>query len=191
MRSSARRLPARRREAGSCGGQIARLGLGLLFIVALYLFLARPQLSAAIGRYLADLLVPPVNAPAAAAPLPALIAALPNGEVTVSEAEINSYLGGIDAVLPVEEARVQLVAERAIITVRAYGMTSVVSSGVTVRDGRIVPLAPQIEGPLVAFVSADDLATVLNERINTELVRQGRQLVAARIEDGSLTIVTR
>ncbi|MDW8404158.1 hypothetical protein [Chloroflexus sp.] len=189
MRSSARRLPARRREPSGCAGQLIRLSVGLLVIVALYLLLARPQLSAALGRGIADLIAP---SPATAeAPLPELIAALPTGEVTVSEAEINGYLAGIEQALPVEAASVRLIANRAIITVRAYGMTSVASSGITVRDGRVVPVDPQIEGPLAALVSASDLSAALNERLNAELLRQGRQVVAARIDDGILTIVLR
>ncbi|WP_322488601.1 hypothetical protein [Chloroflexus sp.] len=189
MRSSARRQPARRREASGCAGQLARLGVGLVVIAALYLLLARPQLSTALGRSIADLLAPP--AATANAPLPDLIAALPAGEVTVSEAEINGYLAGIDAVLPVETASVQLVADRAIVTVHAYGMTSVVSTSLTVRDGRVAAVDPQIEGPLAALVSVNDLTTALNERLNAELLRQGRQIVAARIDNGMLTIVLR
>lgn len=189
MRASARRLPARRRESSGCAGQLARLGVGLLVIAALFLLLARPQLSAALGRSIADLLAPP--AATTGAPLPELIAALPAGEVTVSEAEINGYLAGIDTVLPVESASVRLVANRAIITVRAYGMTSVASTGLTVRDGRVAAVDPQIEGPLAALVSASDLTVALNERLNAELLRQGRQIVAAQIDDGMLTIVLR
>ncbi|MEF3274777.1 MAG: hypothetical protein K6356_10360 [Chloroflexus sp.] len=191
MRSYPRRLPSRRREPPSCGNQLARLGLGLLVIVVLYVVLMRPHLSATLGRYLADLLVPPTRAPVATAPVPALVAALPVGEVIISEDEINRYLVGIETILPVEEASVQLVADRVIITVRAYGVTSIASSGLAVHEGQIVALDPQIEGILATLIAASDLVAELNDRINAELSRQGRQIVTARIEDGLLTIVTR
>jgi hypothetical protein len=60
-----------------------------------------------------------------------------------------------------------------------------------VRDGRIALLDPQIEGPLAMLLSAPDLTTVLNERLNAEFSRQDRQIIEARIIDGYLTIVTR
>ncbi len=192
MHVSTRRLAARRRETTGCTGHVIRLGLGLATIALLFLLLARPQISAALGRSLADLLAPSVpTVDSADAPLPLLVAALPAGRVTVSEAEVNGYLADISATLPVEAVHVRFLSERAVISVRGYGMTGVISSGMIVRDGRIALLDPQIEGPLAMLLSAPDLATVLNERLNTELLRQDRQIIEARITDGYLTIVTR
>ncbi|MGQ9480016.1 hypothetical protein [Chloroflexus sp.] len=192
MRPFARRIPYRRRETTGCVGQLVRLGLGILLIGILYLLLIRPQISSALGRTLADLIAPvstPVEA-ADQAPLPALLAALPVGQVTVSEAEINGYLTDVQTTLPVDAINVRLRDGRAIVTIQAYGVTSVVSSGVMVRDGELIPLDPQVEGPLAMLISASDLSTVLHERLNAELNRQNRQIVDARITDGYLSIVT-
>ncbi len=188
MRSVGRRLPVRRRESGGCAGQLARLGLGLLIIIALYLLLVRPQISAALGRSIADLLAPTTID--AAAPLPAVIAALPTGTVTISEAEINGYLAEAGSLLPVESASVRLVADRAIVTVRAYGLTGTASSGIAVDQGAIVLRDPQIAGPLAALISASDLTATLSGRITAEFARQGRQIVAVTISDGYLSVVT-
>lgn len=189
MRPSARH---RRRETTGCVGQLVRLGLGILLIGILYLLLIRPQISSALGRTLADLIAPastPVEV-ADQAPLPALLAALPAGQVTVSEAEINGYLTDMQTALPVDAINVRLRDGRAIVTIQAYGVTSVVSSGVMVRDGKLIPLDPQVEGPLAMLISASDLSTVIQERLNAELNRQNRQIVDARITDGYLSIVT-
>lgn len=192
MRPSARWIPYRRRETTGCVGQLVRLGLGILLIGILYLLLIRPQISSALGRTLADLIAP-VSTPvevADQAPLPALLAALPAGQVTVSEAEINGYLTDVQTTLPVDAINVRLRDGRAIVTIQAYGVTSVVSSGVMVRDGELIPLDPQVEGPLAMLISASDLSTVLHERLNAELNRQNRQIVDARITDGYLSIIT-
>lgn len=192
MRLFVRRILYRRRETTGCVGQLIRLGLGILLIGILYLLLIRPQISSALGRTLANLIAPvstPVEA-ADQAPLPALLAALPAGQVTVSEAEINGYLTDVQATLPVDAINVRLRDGRAIVTIQAYGVTSVVSSGVMVRDGELILLDPQVEGPLAMLISASDLLTVLHERLNAELNRQNRQIVDARITDGYLSIVT-
>jgi hypothetical protein len=160
-----------------------------LVIAGLALLLTRPQLSAAIGHRIADLLAP--SRETAIAPVPALIAALPNGTITVSEAAINGYLNEIEAALPVESVSVRLVSDRVIASVRAYGVTSIVSSGITVQDGRLVMIDPRLEGPLAAMLSVRELTEVLNERLNAEFVRQGRQIVAVHVDNGTLTIVTR
>lgn len=192
MRVSARRLAARRRETTGCASQVIRIGLGLVTIALLFMLLVRPQISVTLGRRFADLLAPSgPTVDVAGAPLPVLVAALPPGRVTVSEAEVNEYLTDIGATLPVEAVHVRFLSERAVISVRGYGMTGVISSGMIVRDGRIALLDPQIEGPLAMLLSAPDLATVLNERLNTELLRQDRQMIEARITNGYLTIVTR
>ncbi|RMD80494.1 MAG: hypothetical protein D6823_03385 [Chloroflexi bacterium] len=182
-------LPVRYRESSGCLGQLARLSMGPLVIVGLALLLTRPQLSAAIGHRIADLLVP--SRETAIAPVPALIAALPNGTITVSEAAINGYLNEIEAMLPVESVNVRLLSNRVIASVRAYGVTSVISSGIAVQDGRLVMIDPQLEGSLAAILSVRELTAVLNERLNAELVRQGRQIVAVHVDNGTLTIVTR
>jgi len=93
--------------------------------------------------------------------------------------------------LPVESVSVRLVSDRVIASVRAYGVTSVVSSGITVQDGRLVMIDPRLEGPLAAMLSVRELTEVLNERLNAEFVRQGRQIVAVHVDNGTLTIVTR
>lgn len=182
-------LPVRYRESSGCFGQLVRLSVGLLVIAGLALLLTRPQLSAAIGHRIADLLAP--SRETAIAPVPALIAALPNGTITVSEAAINGYLNEIEAALPVESVSVRLVSDRVIASVRAYGVTSIVSSGITVQDGRLVMIDPRLEGPLAAMLSVRELTEVLNERLNAEFVRQGRQIVAVHVDNGTLTIVTR
>ncbi|RMD82953.1 MAG: hypothetical protein D6823_00680 [Chloroflexi bacterium] len=182
-------LPVRYRESSGCFGQLVRLSVGLLVIAGLALLLTRPQLSAAIGHLIADLLAP--SRETAIAPVPALIAALPNGTITVSEAAINGYLNEIEAALPVESVSVRLVSDRVIASVRAYGVTSIVSSGITVQDGRLVMIDPRLEGPLAAMLSVRELTEVLNERLNAEFVRQGRQIVAVHVDNGTLTIVTR
>jgi len=192
MRVSARRLAARRRETTGCASQVICIGLGLVTIALLFMLLVRPQISVTLGRRFADLLAPSVpTVDSADAPLPSLVAALPAGRVTVSEAEVNGYLTDIGATLPVEAVQVRFQNERAVISVQAYGMTGVISGGITVRDGRLAVLDPQVAGPLAMFLSAPDLTTVLNERLNAEFSRQDRQIIEARIIDGYLTIVTR
>jgi hypothetical protein len=191
-RNSPRRPPARR---ASCLSRIAGLGVALLVIIALYGLLARPAIGGLLGAQLSDQLAPsPAAGQAAAraaAALPGLVAALPPGQVVLSEEAANAFLAEHQAdYAPVERIRVRFVAGQVVADVSALGVSGVARTGLTTAGGRVALLAPTIDGALGLAISGEDLAAPLVSRLNAELESQGKQVSEIRIEDGQIVLVT-
>lgn len=195
------RTVRRRRPAGpGCMIQLARIGVALVVIVVLYGLVARPRLGALVGELALDQIPAPAGQPAApgdplagaSGALPAIVAALPPGELVVSEADANAFLAAEIAQLgAVEGVSLRFVAGRAEADVRAYGLSGTLSTGLAAEGGRVVPLSPQLGGTLGLAISGASLATTFADRLNAELERQGRAVDAVRIEAGRVVLVTR
>ncbi|MCS6881362.1 MAG: hypothetical protein RMK84_10325 [Oscillochloridaceae bacterium] len=197
MRSSYRR-PQAARVAGARRGCL-RGSAALLFIAALlllvYAFGLRPMLSRAVADRIAPL--PVATAMAADGGgrvdglLPTAIAALPPGEVVLTEERANEFLAARpDALAPLEAARLSFSEGRASAAIRAYGVVSVASVSLAAEQGRLVVTGARLEPPLAYVLSANELARLLAERLNAELTAQGRRIDVVRIEEGRLILVT-
>lgn len=122
--------------------------------------------------------------------LPTAIAALPSGELTLSQEQINSYLAANpDQISPLEEALVQFRPGEVQVDVRAFDTESQIISGLAVEDGRIVVTDPQLDGPLGMFLPVEDLVTTLEQQINEQFAAQGRSFQDVRVEEGQVTVV--
>ncbi|MGB9632694.1 MAG: hypothetical protein ACPL8I_05170 [Chloroflexaceae bacterium] len=196
MRSSSR-PPQPARDAGARRGCL-RGCAALLFVAALlllvYTFGLRPMLSRAV----ADQIAPLSAATAVAAGggrldglLPGAIAALPPGEVVLTEERANDFLAARpDAIAPLEAARLSFNDGRASATISAYGVSSAASVTLAADQGRLVVTSARLEPPLAYVLSADELACLLVERLNAELTAQGRRIDEVRIEQGRLILIT-
>lgn len=185
------------RDAGARRGCL-RGCAALLFVAALlflvYTFGLRPMLSRAVADQIAPL--PAATAVAASGGrldelLPGAIAALPPGEVVLTEERANDFLAARpDAIAPLEAARLSFDDGRAIATISAYGVSSAASVTLAADQGRLVVTSARLEPPLAYVLSADELARLLAERLNAELTAQGRRIDEVRIEQGRLILMT-
>ncbi|GAB4433147.1 MAG: hypothetical protein OHK0015_21530 [Chloroflexi bacterium OHK40] len=206
-RSISRPRP-RRRGAGCSGALFAILFVGALAALV-YLLALRPFVSRAVADRIAGpaapvpTLMPPAGpqpAPSelqatveqqASEVLPAAVAALPQGELLVSEADVNDFLAANPAALaPIERASVDFTEGRALASIGAYGLSSTAAVSLAARDGRIAVTAAEISGPLALAISGDQLARSLAERLNAEFAAQGRRVDELRIEEDRLVLVT-
>jgi hypothetical protein len=195
-----RSVAPRRPQPGSsgCAGQIIRLTAALIVLATLYLLVARPQLGGIVGRAIADKLAPPVAAPAASVPaaaegvLPALVAALPQGEVALSAGEANALIDAQAAALgPIDALELRFTPGQASAAVSAYGLDGTVSANLGAADGRLVLHDARIDGALGVLIGGPELAGAVTDRLNAELARQGRIVEEVRIEEGRVVLVTR
>lgn len=185
-------------ESSGCAGLIIRLTAALIVLAALYILVARPQVGTLVGQAVADQLAPPAAAPAAELPaaaenaLPALVAALPLGEIALTASDANALLSAQAAALgPVDSLELRFSAGQASADVSAYGLDGVVSANLGAADGKLVLHDARIDGTLGLLIGGDELAGVLTDRINAELTRQGRTVEDLRIEEGRVVLVTR
>ena len=197
----------RRRERRSRNGCLAVL-VALVWIVLLgvvaYRYWLRPQVSEYVGRQIADQLgrqgaeqAGPSNGgqvnqeieQGAGAALPTVIAALPSGELRVTEDQANAYLaaraGGLK---PIDSATIRFVPGEVQADIQAVGTSSTAYMRLAVENGRIIAVDPRIDGPLGQFISLPDLTGVLGRQLNDQLAAQGRRVTAVRVEQGALVV---
>lgn len=197
----------RRREGGGCmQGLAALLFIGIL-LVLIYALAVRPMLSRAVAERIGGPVGPlptlmPTGAPApqqaaeqaieqASAALPGAVAALPAGEVAITDADINAMIAAQPgAIAPLDAASVRFTDGAARAQISAYGLSSAVTVALAAQDGQVVVTSAKLDAPLSYLLSGDELARALADRLNAELAAQGRRVDELRIEEGRLVLVT-
>lgn len=117
------------------------------------------------------------------------VAALPEGELRFTEAQINGYIAAqSESLKPIDSATVHLTPGEVQVDVRALGLSGAGRSGLAVQDGRIIAVNPRVEGVLGRLVSAEDLARTLEQQVNAQLAAEGRRVKDVRIEQGALVV---
>jgi hypothetical protein len=186
---SAQRQPRRRPRRGiACLGWLIALIWLLVAIVAAHLFIMRPLLSRTVGEQAVQRLDVDGTLDGGGV-LPTLVAALPAGEMRISEQEINAYLQAHASLLaPIERATVRLVRGGLEVGIRAFGLDGTARMGVALQNGRVIALDPRLDGPLGQLVSLGDLLAPIEQRLNELLNAQGRRVTDLRIEPGELIV---
>lgn len=160
----------------------------LVVFAAIYLFWLRPSLSSMIGEQTALRLETGASA-AETGVLPTLVAALPAGEVRITEQEANTYLQAhIDLLAPIEQANLRFVADGVEVDVRAFGLDGTARMGLALQNGRIIALNPRLDGPLGRLVALDALLAPLEQQLNDQIEAQGRRITDLRIIPGALVV---
>ena len=190
-----RRSPERRRSRLGCLAWLVALVWIVLLGLLAYRYWVRPQVSSYIGSQIAEQLggqggpVQRQVQQGAQQALPTVVAALPSGELRISEAEANAYFAAhTDALRPIESVTVRFVPNEVQADIRALGSVSTARLGLVAQNGRIVAQNPRIEGPLDQVISLADLTAVLERQFNDQLTAQGRRATNVRIEQGTLVV---
>ncbi len=121
---------------------------------------------------------------------PGAVAALPAGEVTVSESRINAFLASnMDQLEPLEQATVQFLPGQIAIDLVAMGTENRMTMGVDVVNGRVAVVNAQMQGPLGVMVSADALAGQFEQELNRQLGVQERTVQQVTVQQGQMVVV--
>ena len=198
-RRELRRDEPRRRNRNGCLALLVALVWIILLAVIGYRYWLRPQISQYLGRQIAEQVgaAQAVGATpsqqqieqGAAQVLPTAVAALPSGELRVTDAQANAYLAEhASALKPIESATVRFVPDQVQVDLRAAGFSSTARMGVGVQNGRIIATDPKLDGPLGQVIALPDLTRALEQQLNDQLAAQGRRVTAARIEQGVMIV---
>lgn len=184
--------PAPARSGRSCGCMLVALLVVALAGVYLYIGWLRPLLSDAVAGQLEGQ-TPGGPQQQLEEQLgqqgPTIVAALPSGELTITDQEVNDYLqANPDALRPLDSVSVAFTPDLVTAELQALGSRSTASTGLSVADGRLVAVNPQISGALGALVKADVIANALTQQLNNQLAAEGRRASAVRVEQGQLVI---
>lgn len=190
-----RKNERRRRGNGCLVGLVAVVWVVLIALLV-YRFWLRPQVSQYIGGQLADQLRGNAGGQlnqelqqGAAATLPTAIAALPSGELRITEAQANDYLAArAGSLKPIDAADVHFVPGQVQANLHALGTTSTAKMGLAVQNNRIIAVDPQLDGPLGQFIALPELTRSLEQQLNDQLALQGRSITAVRVEQGAIVI---
>jgi hypothetical protein len=189
----------RRRNRNGCLMLLVALVWIILIAVVGYRYWLRPQISEYVGRQIGE----QVGAAGAgqgtnpqqqieegaAQVLPTAVAALPSGELRVSDEQANAYLAErAESLRPIESATVRFVPDEVQVDLQAAGISSTARMGVAVQNGRIIAVDPRLDGPLGQFIALPDLTRALEQQLNGQLASQGRRVTDARIEQGALVV---
>jgi hypothetical protein len=200
-RNERRREPRRRNRNGCLALLVALVWIVLLAVVG-YRYWLRPQVSQYIGRQIAEQVgaagagqasngTPPQQQieQGAAQGLPTMVAALPSGELRVTNEQANAYLAErAGSLKPIDSATVRFVPDEVQVDLQAAGLASTARMGLAVQNGRIIAVDPKLDGPLGQFITLPDLTRALEQQLNDQLAAQGRRITAARVEQGALVV---
>lgn len=197
-RNERRREPQRRKRNGCLIWLVALIWIALLAVLG-YRYWLRPQVSQYVGRQIADQVGAAGGGQAgtpqqqieqgAAQALPTALAALPSGELRVTDEQANAYLADrASSLKPIDSATVHFVPDEVQVELRAMGLSSTARMGLAVQNGRIIAVDPKLDGALGQFIALPDLTRALEQQLNDQLAAQGRRITAARIEQGALVV---
>jgi hypothetical protein len=188
----------RRRSRNRTLGCLVALIWIVLALVLGYQYYLRPRVSEMVGRAIGRQIgsgPPGATDPAsqiqegAARTLPTAVAALPAGEVRISEEEANAYIGANPQALgPLDSLRVRFMPGLVQADLAAFGQESTASAGLAVQGGRIIAVNPQLDGPLSSLITIEDLLAPIEQQLNDELAAAGRRITDVRVEAGALVL---
>jgi hypothetical protein len=190
------RRPERRRSRNGCLALLVALVWIVLLAVIGYRYWLRPQISQYVGRQIGEQVGAPSNSTpqqqieqGAAQALPTALAALPSGELRVTDEQANAYLAErASSLKPIDSATVHFVPDQVQVDLQAAGFSSTARMGLAVQNGRIIAVDPQLDGPLGQVIALPDLTRALEQQLNDQLAAQGRHITAARVEQGALVV---
>ncbi len=121
--------------------------------------------------------------------LPTTVAALPSGELRITEERANAYLTRHAApIKAIESTTMHFVPNEVQIDIRAMGFTSTARMGLAVQDGRLVTVNPQLDGLLGQVIALPDLTRAMEQQLNDQLELQGRRVTDVRVEQGAIVV---
>jgi hypothetical protein len=114
------------------------------------------------------------------------------GTQRLTEDQINQELRRFDGSFdPVNNVQVRITPDDLRVTFDLYGVTSTYRGGVAVENGRIVVVDPELSGPAAQFLSAQDVAGILEVQFASLMERSNAQPTAVRLRDGEITVTTK
>jgi len=180
-------------------------GIILFLIVEGYTLFLRPGVSEYVGQRVGDKLAVPKQVIQETTQssetqqhletnigktLPTAIAVLPQGELTLTEKRINTYLESkIENLAPLESATVHFIPDQIQVDMQAFQTKSHITLGLKAQNGRIIAVDPHLSGPLGMFISLDDLVDTLEKQINDQFATQGRSIYDVHIAQEKITVL--
>lgn len=112
----------------------------------------------------------------------------PEGEITVSEAEINERIDQRGNFGPLDDVSVRIQPDGIVVDLFAYGVSGDYRADVRAENGSVVLDGGSIEGPLGYAIPAGELADDVNAEIAAALSEAGYSVEDITLGDGEMTL---
>jgi hypothetical protein len=112
----------------------------------------------------------------------------PDGEITITQDEINQRIAEAGDLGPFSDVSVQLVDDGVLVKMSAYGLHGSYHAALRAEDGSLVVDGGKVDGPLGLVAPSDQLEQTINEALATSLLDAGYRVNAVAVRDGALVV---
>lgn len=113
---------------------------------------------------------------------------LPEGEVTISDADVNQRIAANGNLGPIDDVSVAFRPGGVDVRLSAYGLSGTYHAVPRVEDGSVVLAGGSLDGALGYAVPTGDLEQAVNQEIAAALSGAGYQVQGLNLEDGAIVL---
>jgi hypothetical protein len=119
----------------------------------------------------------------------AQLADAPEGEVVITEAEINDRIDATGNLGPIDTVDVEITPTGLEVALSAYGLSGDYDAQLIEQDGAVALEGGSLGGPLSFVVPDGDLASAVNAEIAAAIAASGYRVDSVALGDGTMTLV--
>jgi|GEM_PF-2988809 len=117
------------------------------------------------------------------------IANAPEGEIVITDDEINQRLAAGGDLGPIDDVTITIAPDVITVDLSAYGLSGTYESVIRAENGSVVLDGGSLNGPLSFVIPNDDLADATNVEIAAALSEAGYHVQSATMQDGAIALV--
>jgi hypothetical protein len=117
------------------------------------------------------------------------IADAPEGEIIITDDEINQRLAAGGDLGPIDDVTITIAPDVITVDLSAYGLSGTYESVVRAENGTIVLDSGSLDGPLSYVIPNDEQTEATNAEIAAALSEAGYRVESATMQDGAIALV--
>lgn len=117
------------------------------------------------------------------------LAGAPQGEIVISEAEVNERLDATGNLGPLDTVDVSITPGGIEVALGAYGLEGTYQAQVVEENGSVALTSGSLDGPLALVVPDGELEAAVNREIAAAIAAAGYQVEQVALSDGAVTLV--
>lgn len=117
------------------------------------------------------------------------LAGAPEGEIVISEAEVNQRLDATGNLGPLDSVDVRITPAGIEVALGAYGLDGTYQAQVVEENGSVALTSGSLDGPLALVVPDGELEAAVNREIAAAIAAAGYQVEHVALSDGAVTLV--
>lgn len=112
----------------------------------------------------------------------------PEGEVVITDDEINQRLASSGDLGPIDEVRITIAPDVITVDLSAYGLSGTYQTVIRAENGSVVLDGGKLDGPLAYVIPDNELTDATNAEIAAALSEAGYRVEAATMQEGAIAL---